>query len=148
MTAPSITLKKCLIAFLLISPFLALPARYSVVAQVQPKNRATEAIAPRPRVYTQAEIDQMTQATTHPYILRTLIKCESQNTNIARLDSNGLMSYGLLQFNGTSTWAEYASLARIRSTPMNPQSAIEVADWMISHGELHRWSCAYITGLL
>jgi hypothetical protein len=90
----------------------------------------------------------MTQNTVHPYILRTLIKCESQNTNISRLDSNGLMSYGILQFNGTATWNTYAPLAHVSSSPTNPVAAIKVADYMISNGLLHKWSCAYITGLL
>ena len=105
--------------------------------------------SPSPRVYTQAEIDQMTAGTFHPYILRTLIKCESQNTNLARLDSNGLMSYGILQFNGTSTWDTFAARVKLSSSsPMIPASAIKVADYMISIGQLHRWTCAYITGLL
>lgn len=91
----------------------------------------------------------MTAGTFHPYILRTLIKCESQNTNLARLDSNGLMSYGILQFNGTSTWDTFAARVKLSSSsPMIPASAIKVADYMISIGQLHRWTCAYITGLL
>ena len=91
----------------------------------------------------------MTAGTVHPYILRTLIKCESQNTNVARIDSNGLMSYGILQFNGTSTWDTFAARVKLSSdTPMNPVSAIKVADYMISIGQLHRWSCAFLTGLL
>ena len=90
----------------------------------------------------------MTANTVHPYILRTLIKCESQNTNVARLDSNGLMSYGILQFNGTSTWNDFSTLANVSSSPMNPVAAIAVADYMISIGQLHRWSCAKLTGLL
>lgn len=98
--------------------------------------------------YTQAQIDQMTQGAFHPYILRTLIRCESQNTNISRLDSNGKMSYGILQFNGTATWNTFAPLAGVSSSPMNPVAAIKVADYMISIGQLHRWSCAKITGLI
>jgi len=116
---------------------------------VAAQNLATVTTAPIPRIYSQAEIDEMTQHAFHPYILRTLIKCESQNTNIARMDSNGLMSYGLLQFNGTATWNTYAPLAGvISSTPMNPTSAIKVADYMLSVGQLHRWTCAFLTGLL
>ena len=58
--------------------------------------------------------------------------------------------YGVLQFNGTQTWAQFASLAGVSSSssPMNPSAAIKVADYMISIGQLHRWTCAYITGLL
>ena len=134
--------------FLVTYPFLAPPARYSVSPHVQAQNPATVKIEPIPTVYSQAEIDEMTAHTFHPYILRTLIKCESQNTNVARIDSNGLMSYGILQFNETATWAEYAPLAGVSSTPMNPQAAIKVADYMLSIGQLKRWSCATITHLL
>jgi hypothetical protein len=102
-----------------------------------------------PRVYSQVEIDQMTANTAHPEILQKLIKCESQNTNLARMDSNHLMSYGILQFNGTSTWDTFAGIVKPSSdTPMNPVSAIEVADWMISNGYLGRWTCAHILHLV
>jgi hypothetical protein len=48
---------------------------------------------------------------------------------------------GLLQFNGTATWNTFAPLAGvISSTPMNPTSAIKVADYMLSVGQLHRWT--------
>jgi hypothetical protein len=135
--------------FILFSLFLTPVARYNVIPQASAKNSATVTTAPKPRVYSQAEIDELTQNTFHPYILRTLIKCESQNTNIARMDSNGLMSYGLLQFNGTATWNTYAPLAGvISSTPMNPTSAIKVADYMLSVGQLHRWTCARIEHLV
>jgi len=86
----------------------------------------------------------MTAGTQHPTILRKLIKCESQNTNIARLDSNGKIGFGLLQFNGTDTWSQFAPLAGVSGTPMNPIAAIKVADHMISIGQLHRWTCAHI----
>jgi hypothetical protein len=125
------------------------PSRvYSVIPQVKAQNLTSEATAPPPRVYTQAEIDEMTAHTFHPYILRKLIACESQDTDVARMDSNHQMSYGILQFNGTSTWAEFAPLANVSGSPMNPADAIKVADYMISIRELHRWACAYITGLL
>jgi hypothetical protein len=58
------------------------------------------------------------------------------------------MSYGILQFNGTATWKSFATDASVSSSPMNPIAAIKVADWMISHGQLHRWSCAKIEHLL
>jgi hypothetical protein len=60
---------------------------------------------------------------------------------------------GLLQFNGTATWNTFAPLAGvISSTPMNPTSAIKVADYMLSVGQLHRWTltlpseCVSLTG--
>ena len=128
-----------------ISPISAPPVHQVIPVASTPKSPATASTEPPARVYTQAEIDEMTARTFHPYILRTLIKCESQNTNVARIDSNGVMSYGLLQFNGSSTWNQFARPAGVSSTPMNPTSAIQVADYMISIGQLHRWTCAYIT---
>jgi len=101
-----------------------------------------------PEPYSQAQIDQWLVGTQNPATLRTLMKCESSNTDVARPDSNGLISYGLLRFNGTATWDAFASQAGVSGTPMNPRAAITVADWMISHGELHRWTCAHIQHLL
>jgi hypothetical protein len=117
------------------------------LAPANPVSRA-EVLQPIPRHYTQPEIDFMLEGTKNSYDLKKLIQCESQNTNIARMDSNNVVSYGILQFNGTATWSTFAPLAGVSSrTPMNPQSAIMVADWMISHGELHRWTCAKIQNL-
>ena len=112
------------------------------------ENRVAGQIEPLWTHYSQVQIDKLTSGTFHPFILRTLIKCESQNTNIARIDSNGAMGWGLLQFNGTSTWNQYAPQANVTGSPMNPKDAIKVADYMISIGQLHRWTCAYITKLL
>jgi hypothetical protein len=112
------------------------------------QNPATGTTETQPRVYSQAEIDAMTDRTIHPYILRTLIKCESQNTNVARIDSNNVLSHGILQFNGTATWSEFSKEAHVTGAPMIPEKAIAVADWMISNGYLYRWTCARLTGLL
>jgi hypothetical protein len=64
------------------------------------------------------------------------------------MDSNGKISIGLLQFNGTDTWSQFAPLAEVSGTPMNPTAAIKVADFMISNGYLYRWTCARLTHLL
>jgi hypothetical protein len=142
-------LKHYLLCTILFSSlFLAPSAVYRVHASPKLQKPAQASFESRPREYSHAEIDEITAGTKHPYILRTLIKCESENTNVARLDSNHLMSYGLLQFNGTATWQEYSPLASVSGTPMNPIDAVKVADWMISHGQLKRWSCAKLTGLL
>src|ERR1035441_8723838 len=123
-------------------------AQYSIIPKVEAENAPRAISAPLWTHYSQAQIDKLTSGTFHPYILRTLIKCESQNTNIARIDSNGAMGWGLLQFNGTSTWNQYAPQANVTGSPMNPKDAIKVADYMISIGQLHRWTCARLTGLL
>ena len=100
--------------------------------------------------FSQFEIDQMlgTYANDNFAVLRSIIKCESNNTNIARMDSNHLMSYGILQFNGTATWNTFAPLAGVTSSAMNPIAAVKVADWMINHGQIGRWTCAHILKLI
>jgi hypothetical protein len=132
----------------LIKPAEASNAEVASNAQISPGigllPRVTNSLVP----YSAAQIDQMLAGTQHPAILKTLMKCESQDTDVVRPDSNGLESYGLLQFNGTSTWNEFAPLAGVSSTPVNPTAAIKVADWMISHGYLARWTCAKLTGLI
>jgi hypothetical protein len=80
--------------------------------------------------------------------IEKLIQCESSGVNIARPDSNGLMSWGILQFNGTSTWAEAERQFGFYGYPMNPPDAIRMADLMISAGELGRWTCARILKLV
>ena len=79
--------------------------------------------------------------------IEKLIQCESQGVNIARPDSNGKESYGLLQFNGTSTWAEAEHQFDFYGSPMIPAEAIHMADMMISGGEIRRWTCARILAL-
>jgi hypothetical protein len=116
------------------------------IAPPPPENASGTTFSPQP--FPQAEIDFWLENTQNPEFLRKIIKCESQNTNVARMDSNGLISFGLLQFNGTATWSQFAPLADVSGTPMNPIAAIKVADWMISHGEIHRWTCARLTGII
>ena len=138
-------------ALLFLSLFF--PKNYAVSPPISPivpkavKAPQIAVLSQSGRVYTQAEIDEMTQNTFHPYILRTLIRCESQNTDVARIDSNGKMSYGLLQFQKT-TWDDFSALSGIKGSPMDATTAIAMADWAISNNFLHRWTCAYITGLL
>lgn len=80
--------------------------------------------------------------------IEKLIGCESQGVNIARPDSNGLISWGVLQFNGTSTWQEAEHQFNFYGNPMMPADAIHMADLMIGAGELGRWTCAHILNLL
>ena len=77
-----------------------------------------------------------------------LIECESQGLNIGRPDSNGQMSWGVLQFNGTSTWQEMEHRFHFHGDPRNPAEAIHMADMMISNGLLGRWSCARTLGMI
>jgi hypothetical protein len=83
----------------------------------------------------------------NPSIIQKLIECESQGLNIARPDSNGQMSWGILQFNGTSTWQEMERRFHFYGDPTNPPEAIHMADMMISNGLIGRWTCARSLGL-
>ena len=76
-----------------------------------------------------------------------LIECESQGQNISRIDSNGQVSQGILQFNGTSTWNEMEHRFDFYGDPRNPTAAIHMADMMISSGLVGRWTCAHSLGL-
>lgn len=80
-------------------------------------------------------------------IIEKLIQCESGGINIARPDSNGLISWGILQFNGTSTWNEMERRFNFYGSPLIPSDAIRMADLMISAGLLNRWTCARILNL-
>jgi hypothetical protein len=79
--------------------------------------------------------------------VESLIECESQGQNISRVDSNGLISRGILQFNGTSTWNEMEHRFNFYGDPGNPPQAIHMADMMISSGLIGRWTCAHSLGL-
>lgn len=80
-------------------------------------------------------------------IVEQLIECESQGQNISRIDSNGQVSQGILQFNGTSTWNEMEQRFDFYGDPRNPSAAIHMADMMISSGLVGRWTCARSLGL-
>ena len=79
--------------------------------------------------------------------IKKLIRCESQGQNIARIDSNGKMSYGILQFQA-STWSDFSKQSGITGSPMDEDDAIAMARWAIHHGYLGRWSCAHILGMV
>ena len=79
--------------------------------------------------------------------IEQLIQCESQGQNISRVDSNGQVSRGILQFNGTSTWNEMERRFNFYGDPRNPTAAIHMADMMISNGLVGRWTCARSLGL-
>ena len=67
--------------------------------------------------------------------------------NLAHPDSNALESWGLPQFNGTSTWQEMENRFDFDGSPMVPGDAIRMTDMMIDAGFLGRWTCARILGL-
>jgi hypothetical protein len=82
-----------------------------------------------------------------PSIVAHLIACESRGVNVKEIDSNGLYSFGELQFQ-SSTWAFFSGLSGIRGDPMNPNDAVTMAEWAIRSGYLSRWSCARILKII
>ncbi len=136
--------------YALLALLFLFPATYKIEALKSP-NLEKKVIQPThyytDEHFTPQDIDALLASTTNTYDLRKLISCESENTNVARMDSNHVMSFGILQFNGTATWQEFSVSANVSGSPMNPPDAIKVADWMISHGFGHRWTCWKIQGL-
>jgi hypothetical protein len=113
----------------------------------------TVVIAHRPKAIPVAELSgknwhyDLSFPVYNSSTLERLIQCESQGLNISRTDSNGQMSWGILQFNGTSTWNEMEQRFSFYGDPRNPPDAIHMADMMISSGLVRRWACARSLGL-
>lgn len=110
---------------------ISIPGRATPVAEVSGKNWRYDLGIP----------------VRNPSTIEQLIQCESQGQNISRIDSNGQLSQGILQFNGTSTWNEMEHRFDFYGDPRNPTAAIHMADMMISSGLLGRWTCAHSLGL-
>jgi hypothetical protein len=70
-----------------------------------------------------------------------LIPCESMGASVDRIDTNGKMSYGILQF---QEWEEWERISGIRGSPDNRADAIRMAEWAIQNGMINRWTCAGI----
>ena len=70
-----------------------------------------------------------------------LIPCESMGATIDRIDTNGKMSYGILQF---QDWDEWERVSGISGSPDNRADAIRMAEWAIQNGMINRWTCANI----
>ena len=68
-----------------------------------------------------------------------LIPCESMGRPLNRLDTNGKMSYGILQF---QDWDEWQRTSGITGNPDNRADAIRMAEWAIQNGMINHWTCA------
>jgi hypothetical protein len=86
--------------------------------------------------------------------IEKLIQCESRGLNVSGPDSDGIISDGILQFHRgptdtltSSTWEDFSRASGISGSPMVPADAIRMADWAISHGLGHRWTCWRLQGL-
>jgi hypothetical protein len=80
-----------------------------------------------------------------PDVVAHLVACESSVTSISVIDSNGLPSRGVFQFQD-GTWDQFSKESGIEGNPMNSTDAVTMALWAIAHGYLSHWSCAFLTG--
>jgi hypothetical protein len=88
-------------------------------------------------------IGTATNRETADLAIEHLIPCESGGRIVDRLDTNGKMSYGILQF---QDWPEWEHMSGISGDPDNPDDAIRMAEWGIEHGMIDHWACARILG--
>lgn len=68
-----------------------------------------------------------------------LIPCESMGKSLNRVDTNGKMSYGILQF---QDWDEWERTSGITGSPDNRADSIRMAEWAIQNGMINHWTCA------
>jgi hypothetical protein len=92
---------------------------------------------------TKLTIRAPTSRDTADLAIEHLIPCESGGRAVDRVDTNGKMSYGILQF---QDWPEWERVSGISGDPDNPDDAIRMAEWGIEHGMIDHWSCARILG--
>jgi hypothetical protein len=79
-------------------------------------------------------------------VIPYLIACESRNKDVQEIDSNGLMSRGILQFQDP-TWADFSQQSGITGDPMNEIDAVQMAIWAVENGLVGHWSCAAILNI-
>lgn len=84
-----------------------------------------------------------TDKATADLAIEHLIPCESGGRTINRIDTNGKMSYGILQF---QEWDEWERVSGMQGDPDNRDDAIRMAEWGIEHGMIDHWGCAAILG--
>ncbi len=82
-----------------------------------------------------------TDRATADLAIEHLIPCESMGRTINRIDSNGKMSYGILQF---QDWDEWEAMSGLSGNPDNRADAIRMAEWAIQNGMINHWTCAGI----
>lgn len=86
-----------------------------------------------------------TSRATADLAIEYLIPCESGGKVVDHLDSDGKMSYGILQF---QDWDEWERVSGITGDPDNPNDAIRMAEWGIEHGMIDHWGCANILKII
>jgi hypothetical protein len=91
------------------------------------------------------EIGTPTTRATADLAIEHLIPCESMGKPINRIDTNGKMSYGILQF---QDWDEWERVSGITGDPDNRVDAIRMAEWAIENGMINHRTCATILKML
>lgn len=103
----------------------------------KPQPAPPVAIAPAPQVQNIA----LTPATSPLSALADrIIMCESSGRNVSIIDSNGLPSRGIAQFQDR-TWAWMSKAAGIEGSPMEPEKARAVLIWALKNGHGKHWTC-------
>ena len=82
-----------------------------------------------------------TNRATADLAIEHLIPCESGGKAVNRVDVNGKMSYGILQF---QDWDEWERVSGITGDPDNKTDAIRMAEWAIENGMINHWTCSSI----
>jgi hypothetical protein len=91
------------------------------------------------------EIGSPVARATADLAIEHLIPCESMGKPINRIDTNGKMSYGILQF---QDWDEWERVSGITGDPDNRADAIRMAEWAIENGMINHWTCASILRIM
>jgi hypothetical protein len=95
--------------------------------------------------YPKLEIGAPATRATADLAIEHLIPCESMGKTINRIDTNGKMSYGILQF---QDWDEWERVSGIAGDPDNRDDAIRMAEWAIENGMINHWTCATILKIM
>lgn len=95
--------------------------------------------------YQKLEIGSPTDRATADLAIEHLIPCESMGRTVNRIDSNGKMSYGILQF---QDWNEWEAASGLTGDPDNRLDAIRMAEWAIQNGMINHWTCAQILKMM
>ena len=91
--------------------------------------------------YPKLAVGAPTNRATADLVIEHLIPCESMGKPLNRVDTNGKMSYGILQF---QDWDEWERISGITGSPDNRADAIRMAEWAIQNGMINHWTCASI----
>ena len=90
-------------------------------------------------------VGQPVPRATADLAIEYLIPCESGGRVIHHLDTDGKMSYGILQF---QDWEDWEQTSGITGDPDNPDDAIRMAEWGIQHGMIDHWGCASVLKII